>query len=418
MISNRKFLELKRWLRNSTALGYAGLSVVLSGVAPLGFGEARAQVVCDTRLGSNPAITDCTLAQGSATWTQQHAINGELRVGRVNGVPAELSIVGSKVYSGAGFIGYGGSNAAPNTGTVRVSGAGAEWHLLGDAPIAYAGVLGIGASGTGYGNGSLIIENGGKVFAETVRISNAVGSGGESHIVVSGEGSVLEADEFRGLSSSTAIVDPITIRDGGLISTNSVSLGGQGSSVLVSGSGSRWLNSGAMINRNGFAIESGGKVETQSLKLGKNTTVTGVGSVLHASERVDLEGAFNTGYITVSDGGLLETPILAISSQGGMRVESGGRVSADTAGVGLLAYLTVDGQDSQLDVSGNFNANGAVALSGNGRLEIGGQFNLRKSLIIGGVKESDDGWLELGEASAAGSLNADATIAQIGRAHV
>ena len=84
MISNRKFFELKKWLRNSTALGYAGLSVLFSGVAPVGFGEAHAQVICDTRLGSNPAITDCTLAQGAATWAEQHAINGELYVGRVN----------------------------------------------------------------------------------------------------------------------------------------------------------------------------------------------------------------------------------------------------------------------------------------------------------------------------------------------
>ncbi|MBA8879712.1 autotransporter domain-containing protein [Phyllobacterium myrsinacearum] len=380
-------------------------STVLFGAS---FNPALAQTQCVTTGTGSNAITDCTLASGADNWTSANgtngAINGDLRVGTVNGVQADLLISGIKAYSKNGYIGQGGSKGNSYSGVVTVSGPGAEWNLTG-------GDLYIGGLGNTYGKGKLIIENGGVVNANSVQLATAIFAGSQGALVVKGEGSILNADELVGLSGYDRIEpNPITILDKGQIVTNSVSLGRQGGAALVSGAGSRWLNSGHMASRSGLAIENGGEVKTKSLLLESFSKVTGQGSVLHVDEGFAQEAEFGVGGTTVSNGGRVEAASIAIN-RGYFNLESGGLVTTKSMKVSDLGSLSVAGEGSLLDIDGKLTAEGFVTVSDGALLKTKSGMSLNSVLFIGGgVKEDQDGNTVLADAKAAGQINPETAI--------
>jgi outer membrane autotransporter protein len=405
---------LKLNLLNTTALACVRTGIV-SGLtlSALAFGAsitpALAQTQCVTTGTGSNAITDCTLASGADSWTSANgtngAINGDLRVGTINGVQADLLISGVKAYSKNGYIGQGGSHSNPYSGVVTVSGPGAEWNLTGD-------LLYIGGLGNTYGKGKLILENGGVVNAKSVQLASAVFDGAQGVLVVKGEGSILNANELVGLSGSEPITEPnpIAILDKGQVITSSVSLGGQGGASLVSGNGSKWLNSGRMISGNGLAVENGGEVRTKSLFLDSFSKVTGQGSLLHVDEKLSQDAEFGVGGTTVSNGGRVEAASIGIS-RGYINLESGGIVTTKSLSVGILGSLSVSGEGSLLDIDGKLTAEGFVTVSDGALLKTKSGMSLDSVLFIGGgVKEDQNGNTVLADAKAAGQINPETTI--------
>lgn len=286
---------------------------------------------------------------------------------------------------------------------MTVSGPGAEWNLT-------DGAIYIGGIGNTYGKGKLVIENGGVVNVNSLQLSSAIFDGTEGVLVVRGEGSTLNADEFVGLSGSNVITDPISILDKGQVLTNTVSLGGQGGAALVSGSGSKWLNTGRMINNSGLTVADGGEVRTQSLFLNSFSKVTGQGSVLHVDEKFTQNASFGNGGTVVSNGGKLEAASIGING-GYLNLESGGLVTTQSFGLGILGSLTVAGEGSVLDIDGKLTADGFVTVSDGGLLKTKTGIALDSVLFIGGgVKEDDDGNTVLAEAKAAGQINPETVI--------
>lgn len=380
------------------------LSTVILGAS---FTPALAQTQCvATGTGSN-TITNCTLASGADNWTSANgtngAINGDLRVGTVNGVQADLLISGVKAYSRNGYIGQGGSLDNPYSGVVTVSGPGAEWNLTGD-------LLYIGGLGNTYGKGKLIIENGGKVDVNSLQLSSAIFDGSQGVLVVTGEGSILNANEFIGLDGSDAITDPISVLDKGKIITNTVSLNRQGGAALVSGTGSQWLNSGHMANRSGLRVENGGEVKTKSLLLESFSKVTGQGSVLHVDETFVQDADFGKGGTIIANGGRLEAANILVDV-GSIGLESGGLVTTKSMKVSDLGSLSVAGEGSLLDIDGKLTAEGFVTVLDGGLLQTKSGMSLNSILFIGGgVKEDQDGNTVLADAKAAGRINPETAI--------
>lgn len=403
---------LKRNLLSTTTLAHMRTGIV-SGltlstlILGASFTPAQAQTQCVTTGTGSNAITNCTLASGADNWTSANgtngAINGDLRVGTVNGVQADLLISGVKAYSRNGYIGQGGSRDNPYSGVVTVSGPGAEWNLTGD-------LLYIGGLGNTYGKGKLIIENGGKVDVNSLQLSSAIFDGSQGVLVVTGEGSILNANEFTGLDGSDAITDPISVLDKGKIITNTVSLNRQGGAALVSGAGSQWLNSGHMANRSGLRVENGGEVKTKSLLLESVSKVTGQGSLLHVDETFVQDADFGEGGTIISDGGRLEAANILVDV-GSIGLESGGLVTTKSMRVNDLGSLSVAGDGSLLDIDGKLTAEGFVTVSDGGLVKTTSGMSLNSILFIGGgVKKDQNGNTVLADAKAAGRIDSETAI--------
>ena len=105
----------------------------------------------------------------------------------------------------------GGSVGLVGTGTVTVTGAGSTWS------IGPSGGLNIGSFGTG----TLLIENGGMVTNSTpvrANIGNAVGSQGT--VMVTGSGSTWS--NSGGLNVGNSGIGTLTIADGGIVTAGSL----------------------------------------------------------------------------------------------------------------------------------------------------------------------------------------------------
>jgi T5SS/PEP-CTERM-associated repeat protein len=182
----------------------------------------------------------------------------------------ELSILdGGLVLNANGYIGKG--NTSSNT--VIVSGAGSVWTNSGSI---YAGDNG--------GGNRLIITNGGHVYCNSGEIS---GSG--TTAVVSGPDSVWNnsAAVYAGRSGSGC---ELRISNAGLVQSAQGLIGAQAgasnNTVIVSGSGSVWSNSGALYV-GGSATEAGGTGSRLSLTQGGR--VSAASAVLYPGATVSLD---------------------------------------------------------------------------------------------------------------------------------
>ena len=242
------------------------------------------------------------LVTGSgSTWTN----SGVLYVGYLGSSNSLVISDGGTVASGPCAIGL---TSYSSNNSVLVTGAGSLWTNSGD--------LFIGDAGSG---NSLVISNGGKVFNAMGYIgheSSAVGN----LVTVTGSNSswINSGDLYVGYAGQS---NRLVISDGGFVSNvngydDGVDPTDAYNSVLVTGSGSRWVNSGNLTfglagHDNSLVISNGGIVSVGlnsiigDLATASNNSVlvTGVGSLLTNSADLYVGNAGSGNSLVISNGG-------------------------------------------------------------------------------------------------------------------
>ena len=217
-----------------------------------------------------------------------------------NAANNQLTITnGGHVINANGWIGY--TNGA-NNNAVTVAGSGSVWSNTNNL---YVGNFGAG--------NNLTIVSSGLVVNATGSIGNNGGANNNS-VLVSGSGTVwsnsgpLYVGDYGAGNSLTISNGAHVVNGEGDIGYNWS--GAINNSVLVTGSGSVWTNTGNLFvsysgSANSLTITNGGQVFSAQGKLGgngaNNLTVTGTGSVWN------MTGGFQTGatsnQVTISNGG-------------------------------------------------------------------------------------------------------------------
>lgn len=380
--------------RNAGTLTIEGGGTVTNTVGRIGDGAGTAGTV--RVYGTNPSGV-------KSSWVN----SGSLLVGSSGN--GELTITGGgTVTSDGGTI----ASSLGSTGTVSVTGAGSSWEN-GGAQLTVGN----------YGIGALNIEDGGLVSGGNF----ILGTRTEGTVSVSGSGSSLASLGFIRIAGNSGARGELTIADGGEVKSNSGSVGYAGTGIAtVSGAGSSWENTGNLIvGETGVGelrIESGGAVTNAASFLGGSTpsisggngtvVVTGAGSSWTNSGNL-IVGNGGTGELIVTDGGTVSNNHLSFigASPGGtgrvsvtgedsawintgtldvgylgagsLTIEEGGTVSNTVANVGRSAgasgTVTVSGAGSSWVNSGALN----IGNAGNGELKIedGGRVTSRDSTV-------------------------------------
>lgn len=232
----------------------------------------------------------------------------------VIGIGTNISLPGSSIYmySGSSLTIQDGGTITNYTGYITggnalVTGSGSQWIISG-------GTLDV------LGGGVLTIADGAFVSATQI-IRTSDGSGGStSSVVVTGAGSTLTTPGplYIGINAEATF----TVSNGGLVSSDSGVIGEFEDSlvnVLITGSGSRWLNATTLQVGSGFygsggngilTIADGGLVEADSITLGLflpstgRVTVTGSGSLLQSATAI-IVGDEGFGSLTLADNGVV-----------------------------------------------------------------------------------------------------------------
>jgi T5SS/PEP-CTERM-associated repeat protein len=332
-----------------------------------------------------------TVSGAGSTWTNSI----DLKVGNFG--TGTLTIeAGGSVSNSSGTIGdFMGS------GTVAVAGAGSTWNNTSN--------LMVGAIGAG----TLMIEAGGGVSSSSGTISSNAGSAGT--VTVTGAGSTWTIN--FGLTVGRRGSGSLTIADGGLVSNgfesviNDDSLAGSGSTVSVTGVGSRWISGNTLfVGRSGngtLNITDGGVVSGGFAYVGRDTdtiargwvTVEGVGSTWTNSGDIAIggNGPFTTlGTLIVSGGGVVSAGgLLAVEPTG--TVAGDGALNATVVNRGVLSPgrqpgILTDVSPGALDVNGNYlqsaagrlqlRLGGTVPESQYDRLRVSGAVTLHGTLSV------------------------------------
>jgi len=216
-------------------------------------------------------------------------------------------------------------------GTVLVSGPGSTWTNT-------SAFLVVGFGGTGL----LTIQNGGAVSNDFGFIGSEGGSNGTG--LVTGSGS--NWTNINGLSVGSRGTGLLTIQNGATVSSNGGRIGeniGGNGTVLVTGPGSTWTNSGLLeVGNNGtglLTIQNGARVSNTSAGIADFSDSGGVSFlyVSHGTVLVTGRGSAwtNSGNISVGDDGM---GLLAI--QDGATVSVGGGTGVanlgGSSGTGIL----------------------------------------------------------------------------------
>jgi T5SS/PEP-CTERM-associated repeat protein/autotransporter-associated beta strand protein len=283
------------WFSFENVIGYegAGNSMVISN------GGSVASALC--AIGGFSSNNSVLVTGSGSTWTN----SGVLYVGYLGSSNSLVISDGGTVASGPCAIGL---TSYSSNNSVLVTGAGSLWTNSGD--------LFIGDAGSG---NSLVISNGGKVFNAMGYIgheSSAVGN----LVTVTGSNSswINSGDLYVGYAGQS---NRLVISDGGFVSNvngydDGVDPTDAYNSVLVTGSGSRWVNSGNLTfglagHDNSLVISNGGIVSVGlnsiigDLATASNNSVlvTGVGSLLTNSADLYVGNAGSGNSLVISNGG-------------------------------------------------------------------------------------------------------------------
>jgi fibronectin-binding autotransporter adhesin len=351
-----------------------------------------------------------TVTGAGSTWTNTKgvAIGGE--------GSGTLTIQSSGLVSDTtGRVG----DVAGSTGEVTVSGTGSKWTNTGD--------LYIGNAGTG----SLLVQTGGTVTSVgRSRIGDQLGSTGTATITGADSSWVNSADALLVGNFGRGVLN---ILSGGLVSGMIGRVGesaGSTGEVTVSGTGSKWTNTGDLYIGNAgtgsLLVQSSGAVTSVGSsrigdKVGGSGTVTiaGAGSSWVNSSGDILVGNFGTGTLNILSGGMVSNTFARmgdkIGSTGsatitgaGSRWTNTGHLYVGYSGTGALSI-----QDGAVVTSAGNSVIGYESTSGstatvtgpgsswehNGELFIGyaGQGSL--DLADGGMVSGQTLWLGFGSGS-------------------
>ncbi|MDP0499604.1 MAG: hypothetical protein Q7P63_05840 [Verrucomicrobiota bacterium JB022] len=296
---------------------------------------------------------------GTATVTgalAQWNVNGELNLGRNNGVNGSLQILdGAKVYSNAGSVGY----YTGATGDALVSGEGSLWSNSGDFFVGRAG------------SGTLTISEGGAVTNTNATLgSSSFSPRSQGTLTVTGAGSSWTSNGTVRVGDSgdgvLKILDGASATTQGNNSTMIAAGYNSTGAVTVSGADSLWTTNSLVVasgmNSTGtLDVLAGGQVKSTygsvGAQSGANGTVTidGAGSAWEVTGSLSV-GQSGNGWLNVTNGG-------SLSTNGDLSI--GSQYSSSTA------LLTLDG--GTVTSGGSFYADSSRVV-GNGSVEAKGLF--------------------------------------------
>lgn len=339
--------------------------------------------------------------QGSS-WSN----SGELNVGYYNIGNTVTVSGGGQLSSGVSFIGVN----AGSDGKVTITGAGSKWTDTGNLAVGSSGqghleilngavvtsvgstvgfqtgstgvvtVDGLGSSwtdsldltiGSSGGHGVLDISNGGKVSDR----NGTVGAFGQGQVSVTGQGSSWSNSGELNVGYYN-IGSTLTVAGGGSVSANLSRIGAQGGStgtVLVTGAGSTWTNTGSLyVGDEGSGtlnISNGGKVTAGFAGVGSSVgavgtmTVDGTNSAFVGSDNLTI-GSFGSGVMAITNGGAVSNLQGTIGAVAG----SEGKVTVDGPGSSWTSNFLVvgDSGNGTLDILNGGQVRdflGALALS-------------------------------------------------------
>lgn len=391
-----------------TGAGSSWSSVVALAVGHLGTGtvsvEAGATLSSASGLIAAGAgsVGTVTVDGPNSTWTA----SSQIGVGSAG--TGVLSVSGGGRVTTA--IGYVGVSAGAN-GTATVSGTDSKWENTSELHVGY------GATG------SLTVENAGSVSTVQGYIGSGAGSTGT--LTVGTGGTFTSEYAYVGTNASA-----------------------QGT-VTVSGSGSQWTNSHDLViggsGTGGLTVSGGGTVSSGNGYIGLNAassgtvTITGTSSSWTTGALNLFVGLDGSGTLVVADGGAVSATVVYLgyhSGASGSLSVNGGAAGGGTLSTSRIVAgpgggtVTFDGgvlkaTATQSDFISGFAANavtlaagGAIfdtngydigvsaEISGTGTLEKkgGGTLTLTAANTYTGVTTVSAGTLQLGNASAAGSL--------------
>ena len=358
--------------------GFTGdwLIVTNSGVLAVAWGK-----VGDVSGGGNVAV----VTGSGSVWS-----NGELKVGSIVSAN-QLTINNSGlVISGSGYVGY---NASANSNSVLVTGAGSVWTN--------STVFAVGFNG---GRSNLLtVADGGNVYvpANSYIISN-------NAALVTGTGSTFRA------ASRLYLNGQLSISTGGLFQSDSVWLGSPDASLLLSGAGSVWRDTGAIkvgadCPGGRVTVADGAKLFSVNMDIGNNggasnsqVVITGQGTLWsNVNEFAVGWGDKSQGNsLIVSNGATvlhpgiwyLGRPTSGKTSNNTVVVSGTGTIMR-TTGAGAI-YLGVGGPNNKLTID-----NGAVFDNGSGQSTFIGWNpgdNDNSALVSGSGSVWSNGYLYMG----------------------
>ncbi len=232
-------------------------------------------------------------------------------------------------------------NQTGSVGSMTVTGAGSAWNLT---PIF---AFHVGSSGTG----TLDVLDGGHVTATGFALDLGVDNLASGTITVSGTDSQLVSGSIA-VGAAAGGTGDVTVSAGGLIKGSNVTIGsfGQGT-ALITGTGSTLtvanasniagaLTVGASAAGT-LSIEAGAAATSATGAIGVNTGATGGVTVTGAGSQWTMTGALGIGQAANSGTGTLD-------------VLAGGLVDAGSFSGFNSAAVTVDGADSQLNITNGF----------------------------------------------------------------
>ncbi|MBB5984423.1 autotransporter-associated beta strand repeat-containing protein [Sphingobium lignivorans] len=341
--------------------------------------------------------TDGSYIGGSGTTVATMTVDGENTVWS-NGIPLFIGGTGNGTVGHGDVTVSGGATVTSYTSALGVdTGSSGKLTLTGEGTIytvldreGFAGNMRVGYNGTGTvtvsngallaaaalvdvasqsgSEGTLLIENGGHVTGQSMRIGGQTETVGS--VTVDGEGSTLVIGSDRigvGISGNGTL----TVSNGGSASSEGAVIGweaGGKGTVTVTGAGSTFSNDGSLyvgnVGEGTLNVSDGGRVTSTDGYVGTVAGSKGVVTVSGAESIWDMSGVFIVGNeataraeATISDGGTLR----AVQGTLGNLNSSFGRMTVTGAGSTWSAY-----DDGITNWAGYLN----VGLSGSGLLNV------------------------------------------------
>ncbi len=313
-------------------------SMVFSNTTQLGDGNTNSGAIGNAFGSSGSAAT---VTGAGSTWIN----NGELYVGGFGD--------GSLLISNGGLVsntnGYISATSIGVNGTVTVTGNESTW--------VNTGFLSVGP----VGNGSLLISDGGTVYA-TDDSSIGYELGGQGTVTITGNNSILEIIAGQ-LVIGAEGNGSVFISNGGQLSNSNAAIGsssGGVGTVTVTGANTAWNNPGSLgiglAGSGSLMIAAGGQVLDG---------MAGIGSYSGGIGTVTVDGQNSAWTNTYVLG-------IGLAGSGSLMISSGGLVTSGNAAIGSYSggfgTVTVDGQSSIWNNTGSIGL--GIGVAGNGSLMI------------------------------------------------
>lgn len=335
---------------SSWTVGSGNLGVGVDGTGALAVTGSGLVESVDMVLGGNSGSFGSARVSGLGSGLRN---SGDLSIGGAGEGLLQIE-AGGTVESASARLG----SAAGATGNVFVDGSGSVWTVG-------SGALGVGIDGTG----ALTVTGSGLVESVDTFLGYSAGSVGSARI--SGSGSALRSSGALYVGGAGA--GSLQIEAGGSVASDAGSVAtftGSRSSVIVSGGGSSWTMAETLVvgyyddAEGEVVVRDGGGIQAGQMILGAYGGSSGSLAITGASSNVTLEhddglpysghmavGGFGFGYVTVSDGALLDADKLSLGSEAG----SGGAMQVSGAGshVEIGSTLVIgDGGRGVMEVTG------------------------------------------------------------------